>query len=341
MVPLNDRPEQQEQTLAGKAVVVTGGAGFIGSQLVERLVRDGARVRAFVQYNPNSDRDNLELAPADVQRGVEVVFGDLRDPWRVATALEGQEVVFHLGALISIPYSYQAPADYIATNVLGTLNVLEGARAAGAARVVHTSTSEVYGSAQSVPIDEEHRLHAQSPYAASKIGADQLAQSYRLSFDVPVTTIRPFNTYGPRQSARALVPTIITQALHEPEIVLGSLTPTRDLTFVEDTVDAFVRVALAPDAVGRTLNVGTGTEISVGDLVETILGITGRPVPVRQDPARIRPESSEVVQLVCDASAIAQVAGWKPRVPLEDGLRQTVAWIERHPGRYRPAEYLV
>jgi NAD dependent epimerase/dehydratase len=248
----------------GREVVVTGGGGFIGSHLSEELVRQGACVRAFLHYGSNGDRGGLELAPPEILDQVEVVFGDLKDADTVRRALRGASVVFHLGALVGIAYSYQSPRDVVETNILGTLNVLEGARDAGLDRVVHTSTSEVYGSARYVPIDEAHPLQSQSPYAASKIAADQVAESFHRSFDLPVTIVRPFNTYGPRQSTRAIVPTIVAQALGGGTLRLGSTTPTRDLNFVTDTAAGFIAAAACDEAVGQTLNVGTGVETSVG-----------------------------------------------------------------------------
>ncbi len=326
-------------SLSGRSVVVTGAGGFIGSHLVERLVADGARVRAFVRYNGRGDRGNLELVAPETLAEVEVLFGDLRDPWSVEKAVAEQDVVFHLGALIAIPYSYQAPADVLATNVGGTLAVLQAALRRDGTRVVHTSTSEVYGTAETVPINERHRLHAQSPYAASKVGADQLALSFHLSFGLPVATVRPFNCFGPRQSARALVPTVITQALFADELKLGALDPTRDLTFVSDTVDAFVRASLSDAALGEVMNIGTGSDVSVRRVVERVLALVGRDLPIRHDPARVRPDRSEVKQLVCDSTAARRIIGWEPRHSLDEGLRKTIDWVAAHPDRYRTGEY--
>lgn len=322
-------------------MLVTGAGGFIGSHLVERLEAEGARVRALVHYNSRGDPGALAWVGTENLRGVEVMLGDLTDPWSVAEAVRDRDVVFHLGALIPIPYSYRAPGSFIEVNVHGTLNVLQAARAHGVRRVVHTSTSEVYGTAQQVPITESHPIHAQSPYAASKAAADELARSFHLSFDVPVATIRPFNTFGPRQSARAVIPTIVAQALQGRDVALGSLHPTRDFTFVSDTVEAFLRVADAPGAVGRTLNVGTGEEISIGDLVALVSKLSGAGVAVREDPQRIRPEGSEVDRLVCDATELRRLTGWEPRVALEDGLRDTIEWMAEHRHLYRPREYTI
>lgn len=322
-------------------VLVTGAGGFIGSHLVERLVRDGARVRALAHYNSRNDWGLLELIPAEVRSEVEVVAGDIQDPFGVAKAVAGCEVVYHLASLIAIPYSYLAPQTYVATNVAGAVNVLQAALAHGVRKVVHTSTSECYGSAQYVPIDERHPLQGQSPYSASKIGADKIAESYWRAFGVPVATIRPFNTYGPRQSARAVVPTIISQALEGRDIKLGSLFPTRDLTFVSDTVEGFVRVGNADESVGQVINVGSGREISVGDLAQRILEIVGTDARIVTDEARLRPQNSEVDRLLCDASKAHDLLGWAPRISLDQGLEETVRWIEAHQDRYKPELYNV
>jgi NAD dependent epimerase/dehydratase len=336
---VSDRGDQNT-TLAGASVLVTGAGGFIGSHLVERLVRDGASVRALVRYNGRSDRGSLELVSPDVLDDVDVVFGDVRDPWFVRDTVRGTDVVLHLAASISIPYSYQAPADVFATNVDGTMNVLQAARDHGA-RVVNTSTSEVYGTAETTPIAETHRVHAQSPYAASKAASDQLALSFHLSYELPVTTVRPFNTYGPRQSTRALIPTIITQALAGDEVVLGALDPERDLTYVADTVDGFVRAAASERAVGNVVNLGSGRKSSVGELASLIIELVGTGAEVRQDPERLRPAASEVALLLADATAARDLLGWEPRTPLADGLRQTIDWIAANRDRYRPADYSV
>ena len=323
---------------------VTGADGFIGSHLVEALVKSGERVRAMVQYNAFGTRGWLDVIDPPAAAEVEVVAGDVRDASMTLGFLRGVETAYHLAALIAIPYSYQAPASYVATNTVGTLNVLEAARSAGISRLVHTSTSEVYGTAQTVPIDEGHPLQAQSPYAASKIAADKLAESFHLSFGVPVVTLRPFNTFGPRQSARAVIPTIIAQVLGgADEVQLGSRHPTRDFTFVEDTVTAFLAVGRAPgaDVVGRVLNAGTGTEISIGDLGVKIAGLIGRSVEFVEDEARVRPVNSEVERLVCDSARLRGVTGWKPDRTLDDGLRATIAWFSQpdNLARYRASEY--
>jgi NAD dependent epimerase/dehydratase len=284
----------------------------------------------MVLYNSFNSWGWLESLPADVLESVDVHLGDVRDVASVLELCEGADVVYHLAALIAIPYSYRSPRSYVDTNVLGTLNVLEAARQLATPRVVHTSTSEVYGTARSVPITEDHPLQGQSPYSASKIGADKIAESYHLSFGVPVTTLRPFNTYGPRQSSRAVIPTILTQlAAGQLQIHLGDVRPTRDFTFVEDTARAFMAVADAPAeaVVGRTLNAGTGVEISIGDLVQTIARAAGREVSVVEEAERLRPPGSEVMRLVCDSSRLTAATGWRPAVSLADGLAKTAAWF--------------
>lgn len=310
-------------------VAVTGAEGFIGSHLTEALVRAGHSVRAMVQYNSFGSWGWLESIPAEIAAEVEVRSGDVRDLNSVTSLMNGVDSVCHLAALIAIPYSYEAPGSYLDTNARGTLNVLEAARSLGTRRVVHTSTSEVYGTARTVPIDETHPLQAQSPYSASKVAADKLAESYHLSFETPVVTLRPFNTYGPRQSARAVIPTVISQvAAGARTISLGSLTPTRDFNFVTDTAAAFVSVLEADDdVVGQTYNAGSGGEISIGDLVELIGEVMGVDVSARLDPARVRPEGSEVQRLVCDSERLKAATSWKPEVGLRAGLEETAAWF--------------
>lgn len=315
---------------AGKKVLVTGADGFIGSHLVEALVRAGARVRGFTYYNSLGSAGWLDKAVQDVREALEVFPGDVRDPGRVRQAVKGQSYVFHLASLIGIPYSYVAPASYVQTNVQGTLHVLEACRAHGVERIIHTSTSEVYGSAQTVPINETHRLHAQSPYAASKIGADKLVESFYLSVGLPVATVRPFNTYGPRQSNRAVISTILHQLLSgQGEIHVGALTPTRDFNYVTDTIAGFLAVAAAEQAVGRVINIGSGQEISIRDLIEILFQITGRQASVVVDETRLRPGASEVNRLVCDASLARELTNWTPAVSLEVGLKHTADWVER------------
>lgn len=316
---------------AGKKVVVTGAAGFIGSHLTEALVRAGAEVRAFVRYTSRGTNGLLALLPDDVRSSVEVVRGDLRDFDGLRSAIAPSSIVFHLGALIAIPYSYRNPADVADVNVRGTLNVLRACLEVGVDRLMHTSTSEVYGTAQVVPIAESHPLQAQSPYSASKIGADALVDSFRRSFGLRTVTVRPFNTYGPRQSGRAVIPTIIGQALFAEAITLGSLEPTRDFLYVTDTAAGFMALAGCDEAVGRTVNLGTGQEISIGQLVERIRAIVGRDVPVIQTSERQRPEKSEVFRLLCDASLARTLTGWSPLVPLHTGLERVVEFIRANP----------
>lgn len=321
----------------GRKVLVTGAGGFIGSHLAEELVRRGADVRALVRYGSAGSWGWLE--GSEHAGDMDVHQGDIRDPETLVAPMAGVDVVFHLAALIAIPYSYVSPLAYVRTNVEGTTNVLQAARAAGVARVVHTSTSEVYGTARMVPIGEDHPLQGQSPYSASKIGADKIAESFHAAYGLPVVVLRPFNTYGPRQSARAVIPTIITQALVGETVKLGAVTPTRDLTFVADTADGFIAAGEAPDAPGRTINLGVGREISIGDLAERIRALMDRPVTVVHDAARDRPASSEVERLLSDNLQAREVLGWTPRHTLDQGLEATIEWLARHLDRYRPGTY--
>lgn len=324
----------------GKAVLVTGAGGFIGSHLVEHLTRAGHRVRAFVRYNARDDRGHLDDLPREVQAQVEVHRGDLKDPEAVVRAVQGCERVFHLGALIAIPYSYQNPLDVVQTNVLGTAHVLDACRReANLERVVLTSTSEVYGTAQYVPIDEKHPLRGQSPYSASKIGADALGESYHRSFGLPVAILRPFNTFGPRQSARAIIPTIISQALSRPVVKLGRLDPRRDLTFVKDTAAGFAAIAECDEALGRVVNIGRGSDVSIGELVERIGALLGRAIEVETQTDRVRPAASEVERLLAGTALAQSLWGWTPRYSLDEGLAETIAWIRDHQDRFRPDEY--
>jgi len=320
-------------------VLVTGAGGFIGSHLTERLVALGARSRALVHYNSAGLWGLLEKSP--VKEDIEVIAGDIRDRDSLRQALRGVDIIFHLAALIAIPYSYQSPSSYVRTNVEGTLNVLQMAMESDVKLVVQTSTSEVYGTARYVPIDEEHSLQGQSPYSASKIGADKMAESFYLSFGLPVATIRPFNTYGPRQSARAIIPTIITQALTRPELKLGSLHPTRDLNFVKDTVEGFIRMAECPEAVGKIINIGTGKEIAIGDLARTIMGLLGKDIPIISDDQRVRPPDSEVERLCAKNMKALEILNWHPEYSLEEGLMETIEWIEKNLEQYRPEAYTV
>ena len=319
--------------------LVTGAGGFIGSHLVERLVKGGAHVRAFVHYNSRNDWGNLELVDPAVLRDVEVVTGDIADPFSIRNAMRGVSVVYHLSSLVAIPYSYVAPHSYVSVNVQGAINVLEAARGENVERVVHTSTSECYGTAVYVPIDEKHPLQGQSPYSASKIGADMVAESYWRSFGLPVAIIRPFNTFGPRQSARAVIPTIISQALRGGPVKLGGLTPTRDMNYVDNTVDGFLAVGAHPSAVGEVINIGSGREISVGELARTIVAMLGSNAEVVEDPARLRPRSSEVERLLCANDKARRLLDWQPKVDLEEGLRRTIEWFSRNLDRYKASIY--
>ena len=321
------------------SVLVTGAGGFIGSHLTERLVALGARTRSLVRYTSSGSWGWLDESP--VKDDIEVRLGDIRDPDSVRRAVQAADVVFHLAALIGIPYSYEAPLAYVRTNVEGTLNVLQAALAEDVDLVVQTSTSEVYGSAQYVPMDEKHPLQGRSPYSASKIGADKLCEAFHRSFALPVATIRPFNTFGPRQSARAVLPAIISQALTGTQIELGDTRPMRDFTFVKDTVDGLIRAAENPDAIGDVFNLGTGREISVGDLATTALTTLGKQKPVVSDPSRLRPAASEVERLCADNSKAKQVLGWSPSYSLEEGLVETAEWISHHLKEYRVGVYAV
>jgi len=325
----------------GRQVLVTGAGGFIASHLVERLVSEGARVRAFTRYNSRNDVGMLRLIPPDIYSALEIVSGDLRDVEAVRGAARGVDTVFHLGALIAIPYSYVHPREVIETNVMGTVNILMAARDFGVRRVVHTSTSEVYGTAQYTPIDEKHPMQGQSPYSASKIGADKIAESFYRSFEVPVVTLRPFNTYGPRQSARAVIPTIITQVLTRDEVKLGSLDPSRDFTFVKDTANGFICVAEADDVLGEEINLGNDNTIRIGDLVEKIFGIIGKAPRVTTDAQRVRPGKSEVMKLWASNQKAKEMIGWEPQVSLDKGLALTIEWISAHLDLYRPDQYMV
>lgn len=322
-----------------RQVLVTGAGGFIGSHLVEALVQKGARVRGFVHYNSRGDAGLLRLIQREILDTVEIMPGDIRDPQAVQEAVKGCSFVFHLGALISIPYSYLHPTEVAETNIIGTLNVLNACREFGVPRMVHTSTSEVYGTALRVPIDESHPLQGQSPYSASKIGADKLVESYYCAFGLPVVTVRPFNTFGPRQSARAVIPTIITQALVKDAILLGNLDSKRDFTFVSDTVNGFIKAAEAQSVEGEVFNLGTGSEVTIGDLAQMIMRIVGRQVPIETDQIRLRPENSEVQRLLSDNSKARKELGWQPEFSLEKGLEQTVNWIQEHLELYQVGKY--
>lgn len=323
-----------------KKVLVTGSGGFIGSHLVERLVATGASVRAFVHYNSTGRRGWLEQSK--VLGELEVVAGDIRDFDAVSAAVQGCQEVYHLAALIGIPYSYVSPLAYVQTNIVGTYNVLESARRFGVEQVLVTSTSETYGTAQAVPIREDHPAVGQSPYAATKVGADQLALSYHRSFALPVKIVRPFNTFGSRQSARAVIPTIIGQLLSgRKKLQLGNLRPTRDLTFVLDTVEGFLAIAGCPKLIGTATNIGNNQEVSIGDLARLLVRLCGVEVEIEgENEARLRPDASEVMRLCCDNSRLVQHTGWRPRHSLEDGLRLTIEWMRDHLKDYRVDDYM-
>jgi NAD dependent epimerase/dehydratase len=320
-------------------VLVTGAGGFIGSHLTEALVRTGADVCALTQYNSRNDWGNLEDLSPDVLRSVRVVSGDVRDADFVRCLMRGRTLVFHLAALIAIPYSYSALASYVSTNVQGTLNVLQAARDFSVERVIHTSTSEVYGTAQYAPIDEEHPLQGQSPYSASKIAADKMAESFHASFQLPVVTVRPFNAFGPRQSARAVIPAISTQAITGQRVRLGSLAPVRDFTFVADTVDGFLLASRAEAAVGQVINLGSGKGITIGELAKKIFGLLGTEPLIEEAEERLRPEASEVMRLIASSARAKELLGWTPQVSLEDGLARTLDWLRSHIKRYKADIY--
>jgi dTDP-glucose 4,6-dehydratase len=315
-----------------KRILVTGADGFIGSHLTEELMRQGYPVRAFVFYNSFNSWGWLDHSDPKIKKSLDVFAGDIRDPYGVKNAMKGCSVVLHLAALIAIPYSYHSPDTYVDTNIKGTLNVIQAARELGLEKIVHTSTSEVYGTARFVPISEEHPLQGQSPYSASKIGADQIAMSFYTSFDTPIAIIRPFNTYGPRQSARAVIPTVITQiTAGKRTIKLGALHPTRDFSYIKDTVNGFIRVMNSSNAIGNVINIGSNFEISIGDTVQLISDVMGKKVIVEPDSVRMRPEKSEVDRLWADNTKAKQLLGWEPmysgREGLKSGLTETVEWF--------------
>ncbi|MBW9118301.1 SDR family oxidoreductase [Rhizobium cauense] len=316
--------------LRNKKVLVTGADGFIGSHLVEALLERGCDVRAFVLYNSFNSWGWLDSLPPSQLKDLDVFSGDIRDPNGVTTAMAGCDVIFHLAALIAIPFSYHSPDSYVDTNIKGTLNVLQAARSLGTERVLITSTSEVYGTAQYAPIDESHPFQGQSPYSATKIGADRLAESFFRSFDTPVTIVRPFNTYGPRQSARAVIPTVITQLLlGAAEVKLGSLLPTRDFNYVKDTVEGFLALAECEEAIGKEVNIATGTEVSVGDIARTLVAQINPSATIATDDERLRPEASEVFRLIGDNRLIKRLTGWDASYNIEAGLRDTVEWFRK------------
>lgn len=316
--------------LKNKKILITGADGFIGSHLTEILVRKGYNVKAFVLYNSFNSWGWLDQSPKDILDNLEIFSGDIRDPHGVKTAMAGCDVVMHLAALIAIPYSYHSPDTYVDTNIKGTLNLLQAAKEQEIEKFIHTSTSEVYGTAQYVPIDEKHPLQPQSPYSATKIAADAMTKSFFNSFDLPVTIARPFNTYGPRQSARAVIPTIITQIANGiKQIKLGDISPTRDFNYVEDTCRGFIALAESDKTIGETVNIGSNFEISVGDTLDIIKELMGSDVEFISDDQRLRPEKSEVFRLWCDNTKIEQLTGFKPKVDIREGLRRTIDWFTR------------
>lgn len=325
-----------------KKILITGAGGFIGSHLAEALVRQGAQVKAMLHYDSRPQRSNLELADPALTGLMEILSGDVADPHFVFRAVAGCDVVFHLAALIGIPFSYVAPSAYVQTNITGTLNVLEACRLHSTPRMVHTSTSECYGTARYAPIDEQHPLQGQSPYSASKIGADKLVESFYLSFKLPVTTLRPFNTYGPRQSARAVIPTILSQLLSGvTALKLGDASPVRDMNFVEDTVAAFLAVASSDQCLGEVINAGSGRGETIGTIAELAMQVVGRTVPIVTDAQRQRPTDSEVWKLIASTEKAKKLAHWSSQVSLESGLEKTARFIEKHLHLYRPGEYAV
>ncbi len=321
-------------------VLVTGAAGFIGSHLVEELVRIGEDVRAFIRYNSRDEKGLLTYLPKEIESQIEIIPGNLMDPNGVRRAVRGCGKVFHLGALIAIPYSYVHPFDFVQTNVVGTAHVLNACLDNEALEmVVHTSTSEVYGTAQYVPMDEKHPLQAQSPYAASKIAADKLAESYYASFGLPIAILRPFNTFGPRQSLRAIIPTIISQAIGGQKILLGNTKPRRDFLFVKDTVRGFIEIGKCEEAIGKVVNIGTGKDISVGQLAEKIIRLIGKGAQIEIEDRRFRPEKSEVMQLLSDTRLAQKLFGWAPQYSLEDGLKETIDWYRENLSRFKVGSY--
>ena len=327
---------------ADKKILVTGADGFIGSHLTESLVRKGYTVRAFVMYNSFGHWGWLEQLPPEIKEAVEIMAGDIRDRAFVRQAVSGVHYLFHLASLIAIPYSYMAEESFVDTNVKGTLNLLQAARETGVEKFFHTSTSEIYGTARQVPMDENHPATGQSPYAATKIAADAMAEAFRRSYNLPLTILRPFNTYGPRQSARAVIPTIITQiAAGADEIRLGALTPRRDFTFVEDMVRAFAMASEKDNLNGEVINIGTGEDIAVGEITEKISGLMQKPVKIIEDPERVRPENSEVQRLVCDRTKAERLLGWRPETSLDDGLKKTITWFsdEKNLAGYKTNRY--
>ncbi len=325
----------------GKKVLVTGAGGFIGSHLTERLVRLGANTRIFLRYNSRDDKGLIDELPKPIQDSLETFVGDLKDPEAVRKVVRGRDIVFHLAALIAIPYSYVNPLDFVQTNVLGTANILNACLDNNISKIVHTSTSEVYGTARYVPIDEEHPLQPQSPYSASKAGADALARSYFCSFGLPVSIIRPFNTFGPRQSLRAIIPTIVLQALNKDEIKLGSIQPTRDFNYIDDTVNSFILMAENEKSIGEVINIGSGREIRIEDLVYKIAIIMNKEVRIITEEARVRPEKSEVFRLCANNKKAKEILNWSPKISLEEGLKKVIAWVKLNSSKNSVDKYVL
>lgn len=325
----------------GKKVFITGAGGFIGSHVVEELVNNGADVTALVHYNASSYINNLRFLSSEILSKIEIKFGDVTDAFQMQSLTKGCDMILHLAALIGIPYSYAAPAAYVSANINGTLNMLEAARNNGIPKIVVTSTSETYGTAIYAPIDEKHPMQGQSPYSATKIGADKLAESYFLSFNLPVCIFRPFNTFGPRQSMRAVIPTIITQALTSNEIKLGSLSPVRDMVFVKDTARGFLLAGMEEKSIGEVISVGTGIGATVGEIAEAILKILESDKKIVEDSQRIRPEKSEVFKLICDNTKAKEILNWTPQYTLEQGLREAIAFIQSNINSYEADRYTV
>jgi len=324
-----------------KKVLVTGAGGFIGSHLTERLFELGANIRAFVRYTSRADEGFIKYFSGDLRKNIDIVHGDIRELETVVKAMDGVDIIFNLAALVGIPYSYIHPQEVIEANTIGTLNVLMAARDIGIEKLVQTSTSEVYGTARYVPINEDHPKQPQSPYSASKIAADAIALSFYHSFGLPVAVIRPFNTYGPRQSDRAVIPSIISQALTKDRITLGNTTPTRDFTFVTDTAEGFIKVAESEKSIGIEINIGSGQEISIGNLTRKIISLVGRDIVIEHDKERLRPAHSEVERLCADNTRARNVLGWLPKVSLTHGLEETISFIKSNPGFYDPDKYRV
>ena len=323
-----------------KKVLITGSGGFIGSHLTERLFELGAKIRAFVRYTSRADEGFIKYFSDDLRKDIDIVYGDIRELETIVKAIDGVDIVFNLAALVGIPYSYIHPQEVIEANTIGTLNILMAARDAGIEKLIQTSTSEAYGTARYVPINEEHPKQPQSPYSASKIAADAIALSFYHSFNLPVAVIRPFNTYGPRQSDRAVIPSIISQALVKDRLTLGNMTPTRDFTFVTDTAEGFIKVAES-ESVGMEINIGTGKEISIEDLTKKIISLVGRDIVVEHDKERLRPAHSEVERLCADNTRAREVLGWSPKVSLTEGLEKTISFIKNNPDFYNPNKYRV